>query len=105
MPYEPSTFYGLLGLVVINISAIVISFLKERTRKKSQEKNGEAIIEVRKLSKNIDSKVDALNINMAKLTTEVKAVKNNCKLTTSRFEKAIETNRRDILEVVKVKRG
>jgi len=105
MPYEPSTFYGLMGLVVVNISAIVISFLKERARNKHQQKNGKSIEEVRKLTKAIDSKVDSLNINMAQLTTEVKGIKNNCRQTTRRFEQAIETNRRDILEVVKTKKG
>jgi len=101
MPYEPTTFYGLIGLVIVNLSAIIISALKERKRNRSQEKNGASLEEVKVLTKNIDTKVDNLNINMAQLSTEVKGIKNNCRQTTRRFEKGINENRRDILEVVK----
>lgn len=101
MPYEPTTFYGLIGLVIVNLSAIIISALKERKRNRSQRKNGASLEEVKVLTKNIDTKVDNLNINMAQLSTEVKGIKNNCRQTTRRFEKSINENRRDILEVVK----
>jgi len=101
MTYEPTTFYGLIGLVIINLSAIINSALKERKRNRSQKKNGASLEEVKVLTKNIDTKVDNLNINMAQLSTEVKGIKNNCRQTTRRFEKGINENRRDILEVVK----
>jgi len=101
MTYEPTTFYGLIGLVIINLSAIINSALRERKRNRSEKKNGASLKEVKVLTKSIDTKVDNLNINMAQLSTEVKGIKNNCRQTTRRFEKSINENRRDILEMVK----
>jgi len=92
--YGAETLYGLIGLAIANITAIIITTIREGRRKRKQESNGEVL-------SSIDQKLDTLTVSTAQIRTEIKSIKQNCSRTTSRFSKEITENREKIFSLAR----
>lgn len=96
---EPLTTAGIIALI-INGGAM---WIREWKKGKVEKGNNKDLKEIRKKTDCIDEKVGHIKTNVATIKTSMDDIKDNCKQTTTRFERAINGNRKEILEIAKDK--
>lgn len=101
---EPTTLIGLGALMVTNTSAIILAALKERKRSKKESMNNKDLKEVKDIVEGINGKVNGIDKVIIKVKTCMEGMQGNCAKTTSRFEQAINDNRKEILDLSKRRR-
>lgn len=94
---EPATLTGLFGLILTNISAIIIIMLRDRRRNRKEDGKNDQIGTVQKTIEKVDEKINGVNNKVVKIVTEVKSIHEKCGV----FEREIKNNREKIFDLVK----
>lgn len=94
---EPITITGLAALLISNIGIWIREWRKGRNEKSG---NGD-IKEIKQKTECIDKKVGEIKGSMTGIEASINAMKENCQKTTSRFDAAINENRKEILDMAK----